>query len=76
MKPMSTITKKKKKPFYICHKCDYQSVKWLGRCPECGEWESLIEEKIPLSSGASRSFTEPVPLHLAPDGDEERISSD
>ncbi len=75
MKPMSTIIKKKKRPLYICHKCDYQSVKWLGRCPECGEWESLEEEKITLSSGAARSFTEPVPLYMAPDGDEERIST-
>lgn len=75
MKPMSTITKKKKKPLYICHKCGYQSVKWLGRCPECGEWESLEEEKITVSSGVARSFTEPVPLHMAPDGDEERIST-
>jgi len=72
---MSAISKKKKKPIYICRECGYQSVKWLGRCPECGEWESLEEEKIVLSSRAGRSFAEPQPLHMAPDGDEERIST-
>ncbi len=72
---MSIISKKKNRPVYECHKCGYQSVKWLGRCPECGEWESLAERKI-ISPGITRSYTEPVPLHMAPDGDEERLSTD
>ncbi len=72
---MSIISKKKNRPVYECHKCGYQSVKWLGRCPECGEWESLAERKI-ISPGITHSYTEPVPLHMAPDGDEERISTD
>jgi len=72
---MSIVSKKQNKPVYECHKCGYQSVKWLGRCPECGEWESLAERKIAPQGPSSRSFTEPVPLYLAPDGDEERIST-
>ncbi len=72
---MSIVSKKKNRPVYECHKCGYQSLKWLGRCPECGEWESLAERKI-ISPGITRSYTEPVPLHMAPDGDEERISTD
>lgn len=71
---MGIVSKKKNRPVYECHKCGYQSVKWLGRCPECGEWESLAERKI-ISPGITRSYTEPVPLHMAPDGDEERIST-
>lgn len=74
MDHMSRVSKKQNRPIYECHKCGYQSVKWLGRCPECGEWESLAERKI-VPKGSSRSFTEPVPLYLAPDGDEERIST-
>ena len=31
---------------YACRRCDYRTGKWLGRCPGCGEWESLEEEKI------------------------------
>jgi len=29
---------------YICTKCGYDSLRWLGRCPECGEWQSFTEE--------------------------------
>jgi len=72
---MSTIAKKKNKPVYLCQQCGYKSVKWLGRCPECGDWESLVEEVVTPSLGVVRTFTAPVPLHMAPDGDEERIST-
>ena len=30
---------------FICSNCTYTSVKWLGCCPECREWDSLVEEK-------------------------------
>ncbi|OIO80591.1 MAG: DNA repair protein RadA [Candidatus Omnitrophica bacterium CG12_big_fil_rev_8_21_14_0_65_43_15] len=29
---------------YVCQSCGYQSSKWLGRCPECEKWNSLVEE--------------------------------
>ena len=29
---------------FVCQSCGFQSPKWLGRCPGCGEWNSLIEE--------------------------------
>jgi DNA repair protein RadA/Sms len=28
---------------YRCQNCGYASIKWLGRCPQCGQWESLVE---------------------------------
>src|SRR2546429_8400198 len=31
---------------FICQSCGYQSRKWLGKCPECGEWNSLVEERV------------------------------
>ena len=31
---------------FICQSCGRVSLKWLGRCPECGEWDSFSEEKI------------------------------
>jgi len=33
---------------FVCQSCGYVSLKWLGRCPECGNWESLREERIKL----------------------------
>ena len=29
---------------FVCQDCGYRSVKWLGRCPDCGNWNSLAEE--------------------------------
>jgi DNA repair protein RadA/Sms len=33
------------KTSFVCQKCGHESGKWLGKCPECGEWNSLVEEK-------------------------------
>jgi len=35
----------KQKTVYACQECGAQSAKWLGRCPECGAWNSLVEER-------------------------------
>lgn len=29
---------------FVCQSCDYRAQKWLGRCPRCSEWNSLVEE--------------------------------
>jgi DNA repair protein RadA/Sms len=34
----------KVKTSYFCQKCGYSSPKWLGRCPSCGEWSTMVEE--------------------------------
>jgi DNA repair protein RadA/Sms len=34
------------KSVYICQACGYQAGKWLGRCPGCGEWNTLVEEIV------------------------------
>ena len=31
---------------FVCSECGYASSKWLGRCPDCGSWNSFSEEKI------------------------------
>ncbi len=32
---------------FECQSCGYSSAKWLGRCPDCGNWNSFVEEKRP-----------------------------
>ena len=32
---------------FVCQSCGAQSRKWLGRCSDCGEWNSLVEERAP-----------------------------
>jgi DNA repair protein RadA/Sms len=36
----------KSRTFYVCQSCGFQSLKWLGKCPSCGEWDSLTEEIV------------------------------
>lgn len=31
---------------YVCQSCGYESPKWVGRCPDCSEWASLVEEVV------------------------------
>src|SRR5688500_9564784 len=43
---------------YVCQNCGSQSRKWLGRCPDCGEWNSYVEEKFrPTAQAAGKSPT-------------------
>ena len=32
------------KNYYVCQNCGYESAKWLGRCPSCSSWNSMVEE--------------------------------
>src|SRR6478672_6314491 len=36
----------KAKTVFACQECGAQSAKWLGRCAECGAWNSLVEERV------------------------------
>jgi DNA repair protein RadA/Sms len=43
--------KKSAKTIYCCQACGYQTPKWMGKCPDCGTWDSIVEER-----SAARSF--------------------
>lgn len=34
----------KKRSVFVCQDCGSESARWLGRCPECGEWNTMVEE--------------------------------
>ena len=45
----------KKKTAYVCQECGYDTLKWLGRCPGCGAWNTMVEEVIaPQTSSGLR----------------------
>lgn len=45
----------KVKSVYFCNNCGYESAKWLGKCPGCGQWNTFTEEKVTVgASGKSR----------------------
>ena len=45
----------KSKTVFVCQSCGSQTLKWMGRCPGCGEWNTLIEE-VEEESGTEYSF--------------------
>jgi DNA repair protein RadA/Sms len=52
---------KNRQSVFICGKCGYESRKWLGRCPDCGEWDSLTEQN-PTPALSRRNSIKPLPL--------------
>src|SRR6187455_1261396 len=36
----------KSKSSFICQNCGYAVSKWMGKCPDCGEWNSIAEEPV------------------------------
>jgi DNA repair protein RadA/Sms len=44
----------KQKTIYVCQSCGYRSPRWMGRCPDCDSWNSLIEELEPARRTASK----------------------
>lgn len=46
----------KLKSVYVCSECGYESAKWYGKCPGCGEWNTMNEEApIAVSNGKSKA---------------------
>ncbi|MCK5224589.1 AAA family ATPase, partial [Candidatus Calescamantes bacterium] len=39
---------KKPKTRYVCRNCGYTTSKWMGQCPDCQEWNSLLEEQVDI----------------------------
>jgi len=68
---------------YICQQCGYESTGWLGKCPECGTWNSLVETVVSTTSNKSNISkksrtgikTEPIKLSEVKSADTKRIST-
>ena len=58
---------------YSCQSCGYQSPKWLGRCPSCLSWNTLVEEKGPGKGEVVRGQGHPpTPIRDIPGKEGER----
>lgn len=53
------MAKGRTKAIYICQQCGAQSLKWVGRCPDCGEWNSMVETVESRGSSPPSSITTP-----------------
>lgn len=55
----------KLKRAYFCSSCGYETPKWLGKCPACGEWNTITEHVVAKESSAVSSRLSSVP-HVEP----------
>lgn len=71
----------KNKTVFVCNSCGYESPKWMGKCPACGEWNSFFEEKVvtKLSSNSTVKSkavkSKPVELNKIEGKENTRIST-
>ena len=74
---MATV---KTKSVWFCKECGNESPKWMGRCPACGEWNTMVEETVATGKKQPQTVTvpgaahEPVPLSGIDSTHEQRIS--
>ena len=62
----------KRKTVYVCQQCGSQQLRWAGRCPDCNEWNTLVEEtsggsdaprpRLSLAEGSAATSGVPVPI--------------
>ena len=70
----------KRKTVFVCSECGYESLKWMGKCPGCQEWNTLVEEvkqpentkHAPMTSLTAQS-TKPVSINSIRSEKEPRI---
>ena len=68
------------KTAWFCNSCGAESPKWSGRCPACGEWNTMVEEKIrpekksrTLGPSSCSRISSPVPVSEIASDEEPRI---
>ena len=70
----------KTKTVWFCKSCGNESPKWMGRCPACGEWNTMVEETVATGKKASvadrvpGAGPKPLPLSEIDSSVENRIS--
>jgi DNA repair protein RadA/Sms len=62
---------------FVCQQCGNDYPKWIGKCPSCGGWNTLVEERVVAPpkgrSGLTRAPREPIALDAVPPDAEMRI---
>jgi DNA repair protein RadA/Sms len=55
------VSKSDRRTVFVCQQCGKESLKWLGRCPDCQEWNSLVEVTAVATSSTPRSASQMSP---------------
>jgi DNA repair protein RadA/Sms len=64
------------KTSFVCQHCGYSSAKWLGKCPDCNQWNSLQEETVSTAAPSRWMASERGPQKPEPITDIVRSSDD
>ncbi|MBO0722846.1 MAG: DNA repair protein RadA, partial [Blastocatellia bacterium] len=68
------MASKGSRTIYACQTCGHQARKWIGKCPDCGAWNSFVEERerpaakdgggrgMNVRSGLRLRETKPIPF--------------
>ncbi len=56
----------KDKPVFVCASCGYETPRWLGCCPDCGEWNTFEEQRRAAPSAPARTAEKASRYHMAP----------
>jgi len=59
----------KEKTYFSCQVCGAQSPKWMGKCPDCGGWNTMVEEREVPSRGVAASYVDSSQSRPTPIGD-------
>ena len=49
------MAKGKTKTVFFCKECGYESAKWMGQCPGCHQWNTLVEERVSTAAKSQRT---------------------
>lgn len=66
---------------FVCQECGYESLKWLGKCPDCDAWATMVEQVVQIErkSKADRgflsSFAPPSPITEIKSGETSRTTT-
>jgi DNA repair protein RadA/Sms len=53
----------KEKSYFVCQSCGGKSPKWMGRCPTCGEWNTMVEEaEVEIAPLVEQAFAPAEPI--------------
>lgn len=55
----------KQKTIYVCQECGYNSLRWYGKCPNCGAWNSLVEEVVKKEVKSTKTKEKRTPVFLS-----------
>ena len=70
---------KKDKMIFRCRSCGHPSYQWMGKCPNCGDWDTLAAEKPQDKSGPGAKFSKtgsaPIPMDAITFDEEPRVGT-